>query len=146
MEPLSRARIFVSGKVQVRFISCVQKHTFHPACVRRCVLHHLARLHTAQGVYYRDTTKRKGDMLALSGAAYNLADGRVEIIAEGSKQNIEDLVRWCWKGPEGAAEVGVTHKLTKRRKVTRVDVLWELEEVVGQMPQYQGFKNSGTKK
>merc|ERR1719183_1393811 len=73
-----------------------------------------------QGVYYRDTTKRMGDRLSLGGAAWNLSDGRVEIIAEGSKEQLDELLKWCWKGPEGAAEVGISNRLTARRRVDDV--------------------------
>ena len=99
-----------------------------------------------QGVYYRDTTKKKGELLGLTGVAYNLADGRVQIIAEGLKSDIDALEKWCWKGPEGAAEVGVTDKLTKRRKVSQVEVMWELNQAHGEARQYVGFKNGGTKR
>ena len=35
----------------------------------------------------------------LNGWVRNLDDGRVEIVAEGEKQNIENLVNWCKTGP-----------------------------------------------
>ena len=110
---LSRARVFVSGKVQ--------------------------------GVYYRNSAKLKGEKLSLTGVAYNLKDGRVEIIAEGSKQNIEEFIAWCWKGPEGAHEVGIMDPLTKKRKVTEVQSSWELDEAIGESRKYSEFKNGGKK-
>ena len=78
-----------------------------------------------QGVYYRDSTKLKGDALGLTGKVWNRPDERVEIVAEGTKDQIDALVAWCWKGPEGAAEVGLTQKLTQKRKVDNVEVNWE---------------------
>jgi acylphosphatase len=37
--------------------------------------------------------------LGLSGWARNLADGRVEILAEGGEPNIRALLDWCRRGP-----------------------------------------------
>ena len=97
-----------------------------------------------QGVYYRDTTKLKGSSLGLTGVAWNLSDGRVEIVAEGPKAKIEELEAWCWKGPEGAAEVGINNKLAQKRKVTRVELTWE--EPASSTPEYSSFANGGKKK
>lgn len=60
-----------------------------------------------------DTTKAKGERLGLTGVAYNLADKRVEIVAEGPKAAIETLVEWCWKGP-GVAPHFLTARLHAR--------------------------------
>eukprot|EP00746_Dinoflagellata_sp_MGD_P013793 gnl/MRDRNA2_/MRDRNA2_129945_c0_seq1.p1 gnl/MRDRNA2_/MRDRNA2_129945_c0~~gnl/MRDRNA2_/MRDRNA2_129945_c0_seq1.p1 ORF type:complete len:453 (+),score=81.06 gnl/MRDRNA2_/MRDRNA2_129945_c0_seq1:24-1361(+) len=95
-----------------------------------------------QGVHYRDSTKLKADILGLVGAAWNLNDGRVEIIAEGKKGKLEELVEWCWKGPEGAAEVGFKNALSAKRKVTHVDVVWS--DAKGNLG--PGFKNAGNKR
>ncbi|CAK9060840.1 unnamed protein product [Durusdinium trenchii] len=94
-----------------------------------------------QGVYYRDTTKIMGDRLGLSGAAWNLSDGRVEVLAEGPQEKLKELVDWCWKGPEGAAEAGLENSLTAKRKVTDVQVTWE--EAKGGLP--SPFSNAGRK-
>ncbi|CAD7930413.1 unnamed protein product [Amoebophrya sp. A25] len=91
-----------------------------------------------QGVYYRDTTKKKAESLGLVGAAWNLKDGRVEIIAEGPKE----LEQWCYKGPEGAKEVGLDNELTAKRKVTNVEAKYSKPQgdYIG-----KGFKNAGKK-
>ena len=111
------------------------------ACSRRTILHKAFRTFCAlaQGVYYRDTTKKKGEQLGLTGVAYNLADGRVEIVAEGVKADIEQLITWCWKGPEGAEEVGMSNKLTRKRKVLKVDVAWELEGATTESPKFSSL-------
>ena len=98
-----------------------------------------------QGVYYRESTRLKATELGLTGAAWNLPDKRVEIVAEGSKEAIEALIAWCWKGPEGAAEVGLTDPLTKKRKVTKVLVEW-LAGSQAESPQFKAFTNGGKKK
>jgi len=45
-----------------------------------------------QGVGFRWWTRREADALGLSGSASNLADGRVEVIAEGSQDACESLL------------------------------------------------------
>ena len=57
-----------------------------------------------QGVFFRDSTRRKANELGLVGTVRNLPDGAVEIVAEGSSGSLEALVQWCRVGPP-AAEV-----------------------------------------
>lgn len=52
-----------------------------------------------QGVYYRASTAKKAQTLGLRGWVKNLEDGRVEIWAQGEPENLEQLLRWCKKGP-----------------------------------------------
>lgn len=52
-----------------------------------------------QGVYFRLFTQNKAKQLGVKGSAKNLADGRVEIIAEADSTVIEKFIRWCHKGP-----------------------------------------------
>ena len=51
-----------------------------------------------QGVWYRDTTRRKALELGLVGSAVNMADGSVEVIACGSDAAVEALCEWLWQG------------------------------------------------
>ena len=52
-----------------------------------------------QGVYYRAETQKQASQLGLTGWVRNLADSRVEILAEGEEQRVRDLISWCRKGP-----------------------------------------------
>lgn len=52
-----------------------------------------------QGVAYRAATARRGRELGLSGYARNLADGSVEVVAEGDEASLAALVAWCRQGP-----------------------------------------------
>lgn len=52
-----------------------------------------------QGVFFRSETKEKAQQLGLTGWVRNLADGRVEIVAEGEKEKLEELVNWAKRGP-----------------------------------------------
>ncbi len=52
-----------------------------------------------QGVFYRASTRDKAVSLGLTGWVRNLPDGRVELVAEGPKDSIDELISWCWDGP-----------------------------------------------
>ncbi len=55
-----------------------------------------------QGVWYRVSTRSQAQSLGLCGKVWNRADGRVEIVAEGSEEVLRRLLRWCGTGPPGA--------------------------------------------
>lgn len=55
-----------------------------------------------QGVFFRASTRNEAQRLGLAGAASNLADGRVEVIASGSDDALSALQRWLWQGPPSA--------------------------------------------
>ena len=66
-----------------------------------------ARLHVevygiVQGVFFRSSTEQKASSLNLTGWVRNRRDGSVEILAEGSKEDLEALLAWCRIGPPGA--------------------------------------------
>jgi len=52
-----------------------------------------------QGVFFRDHTRRWASSLGLTGWVKNLRDGRVEALAEGERENIEDLISRLREGP-----------------------------------------------
>lgn len=52
-----------------------------------------------QGVYFRLFTQNKAKHFSIKGTVKNLADGRVEIIAEAENMSIEKFIKWCHKGP-----------------------------------------------
>lgn len=93
-------------------------------------------------MYYRDSTAKKAALLRLSGVALNLKDGTVEIVTEGPRKEVHELVNWCWKGPEGAKEVGIINNLVEKRKVENVKV--DFGPATGEFG--QEFKNGGKKK
>lgn len=55
-----------------------------------------------QGVFFRDSTRRKAEELGIKGFARNESDGSVYVEAEGPEEALEKLVNWCWEGPEMA--------------------------------------------
>jgi len=55
-----------------------------------------------QGVYYRKNARRSALSLGLTGWVRNLPDRRVEAVAEGERDRVEEFLRWCWEGPSMA--------------------------------------------
>lgn len=55
-----------------------------------------------QGIFFRVGTKEKAQQLGITGWVRNLDSDKVEIIAEGEKKKIEELTKWCKKGPSSA--------------------------------------------
>jgi len=60
---------------------------------------HLLVVGRVQGVLFRAHAQREARKLHITGWAHNLIDGRVEILCEGQKENIEKFIEWCKKGP-----------------------------------------------
>ena len=57
---------------------------------------------TVQGVWYRDSARRKALELGVNGFVRNEDDGSVYIEAEGEEEALKKLTDWCRKGPERA--------------------------------------------
>jgi len=55
-----------------------------------------------QGVGFRYSTIRRARALGLKGIVRNLDDGRVEVVAEGEEDRLEQLLAWLQHGPPGA--------------------------------------------
>ncbi len=64
------------------------------------------------GVFFRATTRRVAKRFGLTGWVKNLRDGRVEAIFEGSRENVEEMIKFCHEGPPAAI-------------VSNVEVKWE---------------------
>lgn len=55
-----------------------------------------------QGVFYRASTQQQARMLGVTGYCQNLDDGRVQVVAEGMPDHLQQLLEWCWQGPAQA--------------------------------------------
>lgn len=75
-----------------------------------------------QRVFFRGFTERRADALGLTGWVRNLADGGVEIVAEGPREKLRELVEAVGRGPAAA-------------RVERVETDWL--EATGEFP---GFR------
>ncbi|MEM3736622.1 MAG: acylphosphatase [Candidatus Bathyarchaeia archaeon] len=65
-----------------------------------------------QGVFFRHNTKQEARRLGVTGWIRNLEDGRVEVVLEGEKENVDKVIQYCRKGPPGA-------------HVTDIELKWE---------------------
>ena len=61
-----------------------------------------------QGVFFRQSTQEKANQLGIKGTVKNCDDDSVEIIATGTKDQIDKLVAWCREGPPKANVINVT--------------------------------------
>lgn len=57
-----------------------------------------------QGVYFRDSTRRRAAELRVAGWVSNRGDGAVEAVFEGDEAAVREMVEYCRAGP-GRAEV-----------------------------------------
>lgn len=55
-----------------------------------------------QGVYYRGTCRAVARELGVRGWVRNRGDGTVEVVAEGSRDAVGELIAWCREGPADA--------------------------------------------
>lgn len=60
-----------------------------------------------QGVFFRAGARDRAVSLGIAGWARNNANGSLEIHAEGSADALQDLERWCARGPEAASVADV---------------------------------------
>ena len=55
-----------------------------------------------QGVFYRASAQQEAMRLGLVGEIANLPGGDVEATVEGHKEQIEEFIAWCRRGPPAA--------------------------------------------
>ncbi len=65
-----------------------------------------------QGVFFRDSTREVAQKLGIRGTVCNLYDGSVEIIAEGTEEELHTLIKFAKQGPPSA-------------KVYNIDIKWK---------------------
>jgi len=64
---------------------------------------HIVISGSVQGVLYRRGAQDTARELGLTGWARNASDGKVEIVAEGEKEKIEQFLSWCREGENRTA-------------------------------------------
>lgn len=64
--------------------------------------HHFVISGRVQGVGYRVFIRNTAQQIGLTGLVRNLSTGQVEIRAEGSKTQLDELLAYAWRGPQFA--------------------------------------------
>jgi acylphosphatase len=77
---------------------------------------HLIIKGRVQGVFFRGSIRQIATRLGINGIAINLSNGNVEVIAEGEKNKLEELIEFCRKGPEGAKVEDIETRYEKAKK------------------------------
>ncbi len=55
-----------------------------------------------QGVFFRAATREAAEQLRLRGWVRNRSDGSVEAWFEGERGAVEQMIAWCYRGPDMA--------------------------------------------
>lgn len=71
-----------------------------------------------QNVWYRASAQKTALNLGITGYARNLDDGRVEVFAYGSTEQLESLFNWLKEGPT----------LAKVEECSREPIQWQAHE------------------
>ncbi len=61
-------------------------------------------------MFFRASARDKARQLGLSGWVRNLADGSVELEAQGPRPALEEMLAWCRRGPPAARVDEVEHR------------------------------------
>ncbi len=72
---------------------------------------HLIISGNVTGVLFRSYTRAEAEKLGLTGWVRNISD-KVEIVAEGPREKLEEMIKWSKVGPSSA-------------EVAKVEVDWE---------------------
>jgi acylphosphatase len=76
-----------------------------------------------QGVFFRDSTRRRAESLGVAGWVTNRPDGAVEAVFEGDPDAVESMVRYAGEGPGHASvsDLEVTEEEPEGLEDFRVD-------------------------
>ncbi len=76
-----------------------------------------------QGVFYRKSAQARARELGVRGHARNLDDGRVEVLAVGETQAVEQFVAWLWQGSSSSrvTAVAVSEAALAAGELQRID-------------------------
>jgi acylphosphatase len=75
-----------------------------------------------QGVFFRDSTRRRAAELGVAGWVCNRSDGAVEAVFEGAPEAVAAMVDWSRRGPRGADVLHVDQHEENPEGLTGFDV------------------------
>jgi acylphosphatase len=75
-----------------------------------------------QGVFFRETARRKATEAGVAGWITNRSDGRVEAVFEGPAGAVDELVEFCRHGPTAATVEDVDVQTEEPESLSGFDV------------------------
>jgi acylphosphatase len=75
-----------------------------------------------QGVFFRDTCRRKASERGVAGWVTNRPDGAVEAVFEGEPEAVRALVEWAGAGPRGAEVQSVDETGEEPQGLSRFEI------------------------
>jgi acylphosphatase len=75
-----------------------------------------------QGVFFRETARRKATEAGVAGWITNRPDGRVEAVFEGPAEAVEEIVEFCRVGPTAATVESVDVETEEAEGLSGFDV------------------------
>jgi len=76
-----------------------------------------------QGVFYRATAKKVAEDIGVTGWVKNTDEGKVEILATGSNNQLQKLIQWCKIGPSKAVVTDVQVSDRKEENFKGFDII-----------------------
>ena len=86
------------------------------------VRRHLTISGEVQGVFFRETARRKATEAGVSGWITNRSDGKVEAVFEGPAVAVDELVEFCRDGPTAATVESVDVETEEPEGLSGFDV------------------------
>jgi acylphosphatase len=83
---------------------------------------HLMISGEVQGVFFRETARRKATEAGVAGWITNRPDGRVEAVFEGPAEAVDELVEFCRVGPTAATVENVDVETEETEGLSGFDV------------------------
>lgn len=71
-----------------------------------------------QGVFFRASARQEAQRRGITGHARNLPDGRIEVLACGSPEAVNELREWLRRGPPQAQVTGIACEPESYRTLT----------------------------
>ncbi len=72
---------------------------------------HITVFGDVQGVFFRAGTQDEARRIGnITGWVRNTPDGGVEVVAEGERSALDQLLKWCSHGPAGAVVEKIEHE------------------------------------
>jgi len=86
------------------------------------VRRHVTITGEVQGVFFRESARRKATEAGVAGWITNRSDGRVEAVFEGPAEAVEDLVEFCREGPTAATVEDIEVQTEEPESLSGFDV------------------------